>query len=358
MARVKEKVDETGKRRRWGCVAVICGVVALVVIVVAVLAYIVLHQIAETPKETFFNPALDGFVEVELSRHDFGLQSAINRMVSTFNQGHPQEEPASADQIHGLIDFLLYRRIYCFFDNDAETHTFRFLMVLNFKRLGPVIHFITKKSFKQLPRRRGRRETFLKYPIFQDQRGAIFYTFTKSSLLMSNNIEMLKQGILQQDKSTQQRWHPSAPFQQFLNQTPQQRGIARGFLINTSNWFQHLINNLKAEAEKPQHLAGFYAQLQQMNISTDQITGLQVVLELQSFEALKATVSFDCVDASTAEQLASLLHNPVLPSLEKQVKSEVQLKTDVERRDNTVIVTLDIWGIEKFLDQLAEQMGS
>ncbi len=357
MARVKEKVDDTGKGRRWGCVAVICGVVALVVIVVAVLAYIVLHQIAEIPKETFFHPALDGFVEVELSRQDFGLQSALHRMVSTFNQRHPQEKPASADQIHGFIDFLLYRRIYCFFDNDTETHTFRFLMVLNFKRLGPVIHFITKKSLKQFPQRRGRRETFLKYPIFQNHRGALFYTFTKSSLLMSNNIEMLKQGILQQDKSTQQGWHPSTPFRHFLNQTPQ-RGIAHGFLINTDNWFQHLINNLKTEAEEAKDVADFYAQLQQMNISADQITGLQVVVDLQSFEGLKATVIFECAEAATAEQLASLLHNPVLPALEEQVKSEVQLKTEIERRDNTVIVTFDIRGIEKFLDQLAEQMGS
>jgi len=230
-------------------------------------------------------------------------------------------------------------------------------MVLNFKRLGPVIHFITKKSLKQFPQRRGRRETFLKYPIFQNHRGALFYTFTKSSLLMSNNIEMLKQGILQQDKSTQQGWHPSTPFRHFLNQTPQ-RGIAHGFLINTDNWFQHLINNLKTEAEEAKDVADFYAQLQQMNISADQITGLQVVVDLQSFEGLKATVIFECAEAATAEQLASLLHNPVLPALEEQVKSEVQLKTEIERRDNTVIVTFDIRGIEKFLDQLAEQMGS
>ncbi len=357
MARVKEKVDDTGKRRRWGCVAAICGVLALVVIVVAVLAYIVLHQISETPKETFFNPALDGFVEVELSRHDFGLQSVLHRMVSTFNQSHPQEELASVDQLHGFIDFLFYRRIYCFFDNDTETQTLRFLAVLNFKRLGPVIHFITKKSFKQFPQRRGKRETFLKYPIFQNQRGALFYTFTKSSLLMSNSMEMLKQGILQQDKSTQQRWHPSTPFQQFLNQTPQ-RGVSHGFLINTDNWFQHLIDNLKAESEEAKDFVDLYAQLQQMNISTDQITGLQVVLELQSFEELKVTVIFDCAEAATAEQLALLLHNSVFPLLEKQVKSEVRLKTELERYGNTVIVTLDIRGIEKFLDQLAEKMGT
>lgn len=356
MVRKKEKIDETGKRRRWGCIAVIVGVLALLVIVVAVLTYIVLHQIPETPKETFFNPALDGFVQVELTQQDFGLQSALHRVLSTFNQRHPNEKPTSMDQINGFIDFLLYRRIYFFFDNDAETRTLRFLVVLNFKRLGPVIHFFTRKSLKQLPRGRETASTSVKYPIFQDGRGRLFYAFTKSSLLISNNMEMLKQGILQQDESAELDRHPSMAFQHYLDRTPH-RGIAQGFLLNTNDWFGHRLSSLTAEAEPSEYLVNLYAQLQQANITMAQITGLQAVVELQSFEALKASVSFDCSQAPVAERLATLLHNTVLPSLEKYVEKDVQLKTELERHENTVVVTLDVRGIEKFLDQLAAQIN-
>jgi hypothetical protein len=356
MGRVKEKADDTGKRRRWGCIAVICGVVALVVIVVAVLAYIVLHKIPETPKEAFFNPALDGFVEVEFSQHDFGLQSALHRIVSTFNQRHPNEEPTSVDQIHGVVDFLVYRRIYCFFDSDPQTQTRRFLIVMNFKRLGPVIQFFTRKSFKELQQRTGRTMTFLKSPIFQTQGGRLFYAFTRSSLLLSNNIEMLKQGILQQDKFDQRKWKPSTAFQRFLNQTPK-RGVAHGFLLNTDNWLERVLDNLGAELEESEDLANLPAQLQQANVSTDQIDGFQVVVELQSYEALKATVSFECVEASTADRLALVLYNSLLPSLKKQVEKDVRLETEVKRQDKVVVVTINIRGMEKYLDQLAGEIG-
>jgi hypothetical protein len=355
MARQKEKVDETGKRRRWGCIAVICGVVALVVIVIMVVTYIVLHQIPETPKEAFFNDTLDGFVEIELSRQDFGLQSALHRIVSTFNQRHPQENPTSVDQVFNFIDFLLYPRIYLFIDNDAKAQTREVLIVLNFKRLGAVIHMLTKKMFKQAGHRTGTGEMFLKYPIFEEPRGTSFYSFTKSSLLMSNSMEMLKQGILQQERFREQKWHASTSFQQFLANTPQ-RGIAHGFLINSDNWFRQALDDLIAKTERPEHLAALHAQLQQADILTDQINGLRLVVELLSFEALKATVYFDCADDGTAGRLASLLRTSILPSIGDLVQNDIRLKADVEQRDSAVEVILDIRGIEKFLDQLAGQI--
>lgn len=357
--------ESTRKRRRWGCT---CGCVILLII------FIILGGFASwfglKPHEEFQRFALmdgevDGFGVLRINPEDDGVQEFtqyVLKRLETASKANP-EGTAQAKAIN-IISKLFKTVLSQFFQPETMIYSTYNPVTAdeNFVMSAPlknrVAWFLLQQALKEKLEmkpagRDGAAEIFaLKVT---DETTSTLMSLDPNEMMISDNDALLRKS-LKYSRDTARDATPSENLQFLidelaLDEPPVGEDLAWALLNEESR-----ITNLIYVFEDVLGIDGIServaAALSAQKLSFADITGIKITADLATADMVKMVLTLYCPNQDTAGKLSKVFETTLPHLTGKNASSAFELDGKATSRGSTVVVTLDITGLKKWVQNL------
>lgn len=310
-----------------------------------------------TPKEVFFQPYFDGFLQINLDSNQFFEQSVEITKEAASKMFKP-EDNIDAKQLNYFLTYLFHPKVYIFtkrdiINNESEES---YLVILAIKRLP---NFLKKICFQILENHKFSLEDIKKdkvkrYRVKTDNEDEIFIASTGNSFLISNRENIINNAIQNKLSNKSNPQNISNDFMVGLNRV-NQNALVSGFFINLSGRLQEYFFNEYVKRDTIAEIIKEY--MDTMSKQSDLINEINY-LTLETDVINRHNLSF-LITASTktpenAALLSTALNTIVFPEIQKSASDSFKLETLSEAKGNECVVKINFSNFEESLKKALE----
>jgi len=357
--------ESTRKRRRWGCT---CGcVMILIVAIIAgiVFFYLGLKSNKEFPRYAMMDAETDGFGVLRLSAEDEGVAEFTSFLFNRLKKAHAQEDSAGQGQAIGVLlkvskNFLTQflqpeTMLYAQYNPATADESIVMSVPLKNRMSWLILRQYIEGNISEKPvTSHGTAQIYQLSTDITNGTGTLL-SLDPNDIVISDNQAMLIKSLNYVNNSKHAAT-PSPRLQQFidelaLDEPPPGEDLAAAMVNEESR-----ITNLIFVFEEFIGISGLSEQiagaLAAQRLTFADISGIKMTADLASADQLKGEFTLYCPNSDTAARLAKVLESALPKITGKRDGSPFELKGTSAGRGVTVVVSLEINGLQAWIEQL------
>lgn len=354
--------ESTRKRRRWGCT---CGCLMVLIILLvggSLVFYLGMKPFSEPPRYALIDETVNGYGVFRYNPDDNGVKELTSSVFQHFQESEKAELSENNEKILSkftkysqyFVNNFIHKDTTVLFKYDEEMADEHVVVAIPLKnRLAGVMQgSLFTKNFKMKETSKVDGATI--YSFDEDGTSKSLLALSARNLMYSDNAPFLTE-ILKHSEEKDRTAEASSKLQTYidelgLDQPPQGEDFAIAF-VNAPSRILNLILAFEDWVGVSGIADNISATMAANQVSFDNIAGLKLTGDLTSADKLKLEITLYCHQAEMAVRLANVLKQS-LPSLTKAAdQTSLAIKADSRTRGNSVLVSVDISGIQKLLNK-------